>query len=570
MLMMKKIYLFLFAVFVCQIVSAQNNVIEDVSNVINKRGEAKILIPKNEVSNLNILANIISLDYPKGDFWLGYVNNKQYNNFLTLNLKHSLYKETSNDKALNMATTMSQMSNWDRYPTYQVYDSLMRRFASSYPNICRLDTIGFSTNNRLLLCLKISSSPNQDIDKPKFCYSSTMHGDETTGIILLLRLSDWLLSNYGTDTRATNIVNNTQVYINPIANPDGTYSGGNNTVSDATRYNANSVDLNRNYPDPVGGSHTDDEVWQPETLAFMAYADSNDFSLSANLHGGAEVLNYPYDCYPSSTRNHADVDWFEAICKNFIDSIPSSAPSSLFTDVSASGYTDGGDWYTVSGGRQDYHTYFKHSREVTMEVSTDKSLSTSSLNNYWTYLKGGLISYIENCQKGIQGYIRDSSTNEPIKAKVWIENHDAYNSEIYSKSATGYYYRPILNGTYNITYSADGYYSKTISNVTINPNSLINQDILLVRNENGLENISDNNSNNFTIYPNPTKDILIISIPSSFNMEPSTSYTIYNSLGITIEKGYIENNNTNISVKNLNKGIYFVVIGAKVIKFIKE
>lgn len=567
--MMRKIYLLFFAVFLSQIVSAQSNVIDDVRKIINERKEAKILIPKSEVKDINVLANIISLDYPKGDYWLGYVNNKQYNQFLTLNLKHSIYKESSEPKALNMATTMVQMSSWNRYPTYQVYDSLMRRFASTYPNICKLDTIGFSTNNKLLLCLKISSSPYQNIDKPKFCYSSTMHGDEITGIILLLRLSDWLLSNYGIDQRATNIINNTQLFINPIANPDGTYAGGDNTVNYATRYNANSVDLNRNFPDPIQGSHSDGEDWQPETLAFMAYADSNDFSLSANLHGGAEILNYPYDCYTSSTRNHADVDWFISICKNFIDSVRLSSPSTIFTDVSALGYTDGGDWYNVSGGRQDYHTYFKHSREITFEVSSDKSLSSSSLNNYWTYLKGGLISYIENCQKGLQGYVKDSATNEPIKAKVWIENHDAYNSEIYSRASTGYYYRPILNGTYNITYSAEGYYSKTISNVIINPNSLVNQDVFLVKNSNKLNDIS-NSSISFNLYPNPTKDILIISLSSPFKLNPFPSYKIFNSLGVEVKKGNLKENNTIISVKNLNKGLYFISIGRKVIKFIKE
>lgn len=58
------------------------------------------------------------------------------------------------------------MSSWDRYPTYLVYDSLMRRFATTYPEICKLDTIGFSVDNRLILALKISSNPHSSIDKP--------------------------------------------------------------------------------------------------------------------------------------------------------------------------------------------------------------------------------------------------------------------------------------------------------------------------------------------------------------------------------------------------------------------
>ena len=271
----------------------------------------------------------------------------------------------------------------------------MRRFAQTYPEICKLDTIGFSVNNRLIIALKISSNPYQDIDKPKFLYTSTMHGDELGGYVFMLRLSDWLLSNYGINQRATDIVNNTQVFINPLANPDGTYAGGNSNVSYSTRYNGNYVDLNRNYPCPVAGPHPDSEQWQAETLAFMAYADSNDFSMSANLHSGAEVLNYPYDSYYPSERTHSDANWFVDVCRNFIDSIPSSSPSSLFKDVTSIGYTNGANWYKVSGGRQDYQTYYKYGREITFEVSSVKRLSTSSLNSNWGYLKGGIISYIE-------------------------------------------------------------------------------------------------------------------------------------------------------------------------------
>ena len=46
----------------------------------------------------------------------------------------------------------------------------------------------------------------------------------------MLHLIDYLLTNYGTDTRVTNMINNMVIWINPLANPDGTYHGGNNTV----------------------------------------------------------------------------------------------------------------------------------------------------------------------------------------------------------------------------------------------------------------------------------------------------------------------------------------------------
>jgi len=47
-----------------------------------------------------------------------------------------------------MATTVAEMANWDRYPTYDVYIAMMYQFASDYPSICRLENLGYSIENR--------------------------------------------------------------------------------------------------------------------------------------------------------------------------------------------------------------------------------------------------------------------------------------------------------------------------------------------------------------------------------------------------------------------------------------
>lgn len=60
------------------------------------------------------------------------------------------------------------------------------------------------------------------------------------------------------------------------------------------RANANYVDLNRNFPDQFGVTK-ENAVQQPETLAVMSWILSEPFVLSANLHGGTLVANYPYD-----------------------------------------------------------------------------------------------------------------------------------------------------------------------------------------------------------------------------------------------------------------------------------
>jgi len=60
------------------------------------------------------------------------------------------------------------------------------------------------------------------------------------------------------------------------------------------RTNANGVDLNRNFPDQFGLTE-DNKQQQPETTLVMAWIQSLPFVLSANLHGGSLVANYPFD-----------------------------------------------------------------------------------------------------------------------------------------------------------------------------------------------------------------------------------------------------------------------------------
>ena len=60
------------------------------------------------------------------------------------------------------------------------------------------------------------------------------------------------------------------------------------------RANAQGVDLNRNFPDQFFTT-SQNKVQQPETLAIMKWLKAYPFVLSANLHGGSLVANYPYD-----------------------------------------------------------------------------------------------------------------------------------------------------------------------------------------------------------------------------------------------------------------------------------
>lgn len=316
-------------------------------------------------------------------------------------------EEDNATKALTMATTPAQMANWDRYPTYSTYITMMQQWSTDYPTLCRLDTIGTSVNGRLILSMELTAN-HTDTTLPQFFYSSTIHGDELTGFVMMMRLIDTLLRGYGNNPQYTTLMNTTLICINPLANPDGTYYGGDNTVQNSRRYNANNVDLNRNYPNPFA---TAKDALQQENSAMIAYFDRHRFRLSANLHGGAEVLNYPWDSYTSVQNPHPQRPWWIAVCQRFMDTLR-IYNSTRFSDVNSQGYIAGGDWYVITGGRQDYFNYY-NCLELTMEVSTTKKLSTNQLPTYWNFLQHPFVNYIAEIHV-LYGYVSVASSDTSL------------------------------------------------------------------------------------------------------------------------------------------------------------
>lgn len=315
-------------------------------------------------------------------------------------------------KAVRMASTVEEMADWDRYPTYDTYLNMMQQWADEFPTLCHVDTIGVSVQGRLILSMYIEIQTDDDLYRPEFFYSSTIHGDEVTGYVMMLRLIDTLLHGYGTNEQYTSLVNRTRISINPLSNPDGVYRYSNNTVSGSMRYNANYVDLNRNFPDPFGTDPLDPQ--QVETTVMIDYFSKHNFRVSANLHGGSEVMNYPWDSFTSSQQQHPMHEWWKAVCKRFVDTSRTYS-SSHFRDVNTEGYIDGGDWYVIPNGRQDYVNYYHDCLEMTMEISTVKTLSSDQLPEYWRFLQHSLVNYIEEIHNIDNLGIGDTPENRQLK-----------------------------------------------------------------------------------------------------------------------------------------------------------
>jgi hypothetical protein len=453
----------------------------------------------------------------------------------------------------NLQKDSKSQTIWNFYPTYPQYLSIMNGFATAHPNICKLDTIGTTVHGRLLLMLKISDSVNVDRGVPQFMYSSTMHGNEPLGYVFMLHLIDTLLSSYGQNTRLTNLVNHYQLFINPLANPDGTYAGGDSTVYGSVRYNGNNVDLNRNYPDPQFGNHPDGLAWQPETISFMNFQDNTHLVMSMNFHTGSEVFNYPWDTWPT---NHPDSTWYKFLGREYADTVHVYGFPGYFTDEN-NGITDGFAWYQVTGGRQDYTTYFKHGREVTLELSDIFIVIPGELPTYWNYNVRSLLNYIEECSYGINGKITDSITGLPVRAKILIPSHDMDSSWVYSSLPSGWYFRPIDQGSYNLTVSAPGYVSTNINGVDVSRHSTTRLNLKLVPGPGGINTLVIQNYP--LVFPNPTNGIAKLRFPD--NSIGSAKFEIFNSSGASVYSQSFDNNHNNIVDLDLSqyaKGIYFL------------
>lgn len=375
-------------------------------------------------------------------------------------------------------------AQWDKYPTFDGYISMMEEFESNYPELCKIIEIGESVQGRKLLVAKISNNVETDEKEPSFLYHAMIHGDETLGYILMLHLIDYLLTNYATDTLVTKLVDNIEIYIDPLVNPDGTYYGGNSTVSGARRNNANNKDLNRNWPCwCMEGSHKYYgmyDSWEPEVKAVKDFFESDNFVMSADLHSGTENV-----MYPSRNIEEVDKEWYLYVCHMYADTASKYSPSGYDLEVINDNDTLS---YNAHGSWMYYPVIYRSCRNITLELSVRKLLNESDLNDHWDYNYRSLLKYIEQVLFGIQGMVSDSLTGAPLKAKAFVEDHDKDSSIVYSHLPHGDFYRPIFQGTYDVTFSAEGYKSKTIKGVQVENNEAIVLDVKLVEGQTDIIN----------------------------------------------------------------------------------
>ena len=335
----------------------------------------------------------------------------------------------------------------------------LRGLAARYPSLTRLYTIGQSVQGRDLLVLEISDQPGvHEPGEPEVKYVANMHGNEVTGRETLLHLAQILLEGHGTDPSLTRLVDSTRIHLLITMNPDGYSRARKGDYSGIVgRHNAHDYDLNRNFPDQFPRHNPPPK--QPETVAVIRWIQSYPFVLSANLHNGALVANYPFDDSSSGrsvyTRSPDD-DIFRQVSLAYSKAHATmhlGKPCPRDSYRFPQGITNGAAWYSVSGGMQDFNYLHTNCFEITIEQGCWKFPLASALEKIWEDNRQALLAFLWEAHKGVRGFVTNSSGEPLAGVAIAVEGRD----HLVHSAAAGDYWRLLSPGTYTVKASATGY-----------------------------------------------------------------------------------------------------------------
>lgn len=395
----------------------------------------------------------------------------------------------------------------EAYLTYDEIYELLASYATDYPEICTLHDIGNSLGKDYyeqgytayenyqhdIWALKISDNPEIEEDEPSLLFDGAHHARELIGPAVILNFVEHLLTNYGSDPNVTTGVDNNQIWIVPVVNPDGyklvtdsTEIWWRKTIRDNNENHAidpfipdwiepDGVDPNRNYGNYWGG----DWITVPSfretyagpysfsencTAALANLMQSHHFVTELSYHSYGEVFLYPWG-YSSPDCNTPDYLLYNAL---------GSELASMTAKLTYGKYTArcAGSLICITGGTIDY-AYGQHGIiAFCVELAQDfipEPEDIIPVCNANLPAQMFLLKRVHNSM--LTGKITDATTGDPLEATIFIEgiDNDPGGREDYkSDDEFGSYYRLLLPGQYTVIIEKFGYEARTFNNIDIN------------------------------------------------------------------------------------------------------
>lgn len=250
------------------------------------------------------------------------------------------------------------------YTTFAELTNILNDYKTRYPGILAVESIGKSHEGRDIWAVKISDNVGVKEDEPAVFFNAMHHAREVMTTEIAVDMIEQLTSGYASNSRTQNWVNNNEIWIVPMVNPDGNNKvwTSNNMWRKNTR-EGYGVDINRNYPYAWGtcngssGSTSSDTYRgpsagsEPETQAMMGLVSKVKPVLSISYHSYSELVIYPYGCDNQHTPD-----------RETVESVGRQLASRLPKDGASGTYDPGTSWellYAVDGGDIDWY-YNEH------------------------------------------------------------------------------------------------------------------------------------------------------------------------------------------------------------------
>ena len=276
------------------------------------------------------------------------------------------------------------------YHTNEDLDVFFDEIKLNYPSITSIETVGYSESGRVIKALIISDNPYKLEGEPAVRLAAGIHGDERSGIELLVRFIEYLTSNYKTDSDVRYLIKNRYICIIPVLNPDG--------LAYNTRYNNHGVDLNRNFSEhwQAGSDHGAYAFSETESRALRDFSTVKHFNLSISYHTGSVLVNMPFD-FGRELDGIVPVQY--TLVKEYALAYTQAGTFLSNPDLYQSPYMDrgtinGGNWYVITGSLQDWSYTNTGCLDLTIEVADFDPVSGHDVEQIFLYNRDSLMAYI--------------------------------------------------------------------------------------------------------------------------------------------------------------------------------
>jgi len=239
------------------------------------------------------------------------------------NIQHVIDAETVR---LNAASKTEPTISADWFTEYHRYADIVtwfKKLSTDYSQLVSFtSSIGKSVESRDIILVKITSQKGDYKQKKRIWLQGLQHAREWISGATMQYLSYYLATNYGKNSRVTNLLDQVEFVIVPVCNPDGyeyTWTGNRLWRKNLAKVNGSKqgVDPNRNWPDHWGngGSSTDpsDETYmgpspasEPEIRALMAaYSATPNVIGAIDYHSYSELILRPFGWTDSDSPDEA-------------------------------------------------------------------------------------------------------------------------------------------------------------------------------------------------------------------------------------------------------------------------